>query len=605
MAGLQTDDAMFAGYAEAEHDQYILEKKLGSSHDHIVSETASHELDGIHDGLEFPTDDERETLRRVPDAIPWNAYLIAFVELCERFSYYGATVVFTNFIQQPLPPGSKTGASVKQPGALGLGQRASTGISTFNSFWVYVIPLFGAYIADTRWGRFKTVCVSVAIALFGHALLIISAIPGIINHSHGALACFVIAIIIMGLGTGGFKANISPLVAEQYRRTKLFVRTEKSGERVVVDPTLTTSRIYMYFYLFINIGALIGQIGMAYSEKYVGYWLAYTLPTALFCLCPFVLYIGRNHYAMSPPQGSVLGQSLRVWRQALKGRFSFNPLKTWRNLCAPDFWEQAKPSNYQGESRPRWMTFDDQWVDEVKRGFKACSVFLWYPIYWLTYNQLNNNLTSQAAVMSTHGVPNDVLSNLDPFALIIFIPICDLFIYPALRRVGINFTPLKKITAGFFTGAFAMVWAAVVQHYIYKTSPCGYTAATCFDSDNNPLVSPLNVWIQTGSYVLIAFSEILASITGLEYAFTKAPKNMRSLVMGVFLFMSAISSAIGEAFVSLSTDPLLVWNYGVMGVLAFISGIIFWFQYRHLDQQEDELNMIDEGHMEGPASEKH
>lgn len=49
----------------------------------------------------------------------------------------------------------------------------------------------------------------------------------------------------MGLGTGGFKANISPLVAEQYKKTKLFVITTNSGERVVVDPTLTTSRIYM------------------------------------------------------------------------------------------------------------------------------------------------------------------------------------------------------------------------------------------------------------------------------------------------------------------------------------------------------------------------
>ena len=32
------------------------------------------ELDGIHDGLIFPTKDERLTLRRVPDSIPWNAY---------------------------------------------------------------------------------------------------------------------------------------------------------------------------------------------------------------------------------------------------------------------------------------------------------------------------------------------------------------------------------------------------------------------------------------------------------------------------------------------------------------------------------------------------
>lgn len=197
--------------------------------------------------------------------------------------------------------------------------------------------------------------------------------------------------------------------------------------------------------------------------------------------------------------------------------------------------------------------------------------------------------------MSTHGVPNDVLSNLDPFALIIFIPICDRFIYPGLRRMGIHFTPLKKIAWGFFTGSAAMVWSAVVQHYIYKTNPCGNFASTCVDADQNPLVSPLNVWIQTGSYVLIAFSEILASITGLEYAFTKAPKNMRSLVMAVFLFMSALSSAIGEAFVSLSADPLLVWNYGVMAVLAFVSGCIFWLQFRHLDTQEDELNAIGEG----------
>lgn len=124
--------------------------------------------------------------------------------------------------------------------------------------------------------------------------------------------------------------------------------------------------------------------------------------------------------------------------------------------------------------------------------------------------------------MDTHGIPNDVVNNLDPFALIIFIPICDLLIYPALRKAGINFSALKKITAGFFLGSMAMVWAAVVQYYVYKTNPCHESAATCKDAAGDALTSPLNVWIQTGAYVLIAFSEILASITGLEYAFTKA-----------------------------------------------------------------------------------
>lgn len=337
---------------------------------------------------------------------------------------------------------------------------------------------------------------------------------------------------------------------------------------------------------------------MVYAEKYVGFWLSYLLPTIVFLTTPFVLWGGYRFYYLSPPAGSVLAGALHIFRTAARGQWTLNPIKMYRRISSPDFFEPAKPSNYMAihNDRPRWMTFNDTWVDEVRRGFKACAVFLWFPIYWLTYNQINNNLTSQAATMNTHGLPNDILSNLDPFALIILIPICDLFIYPALRKAGIRFTPIKKITLGFFTGAAAMVWAAVVQHYVYKTSPCGYEAATCEDANGDPLTSPLNVWIQTGSYVLIALSEILASITGLEYAFTKAPKSMRSLVMAAFLFMSALAAAIGEAFVPLVEDPLLVWNYGSMAVLAFFAGIGFWFTFRKLDKEEDELNNIEGGH---------
>jgi len=53
-----------------------------------------YELSNLDEASEVPTDTERETLRRVADAVPWNAFLIAFVELGERFSYYGTTVVF-------------------------------------------------------------------------------------------------------------------------------------------------------------------------------------------------------------------------------------------------------------------------------------------------------------------------------------------------------------------------------------------------------------------------------------------------------------------------------------------------------------------------------
>ena len=43
--------------------------------------------------FEKPTEEELATLRRVSGKIPWMAYTVAFVELCERFSYYGTTAV--------------------------------------------------------------------------------------------------------------------------------------------------------------------------------------------------------------------------------------------------------------------------------------------------------------------------------------------------------------------------------------------------------------------------------------------------------------------------------------------------------------------------------
>ncbi|KIN99385.1 hypothetical protein M404DRAFT_82706, partial [Pisolithus tinctorius Marx 270] len=90
------------------------------------------EVDPIHEGLEFPTEEELFALRRVSDAIPWTAYMIAVVELAERFSVTWQV----NFIQQPLPPNSTTGAGGLngQSGALGRGQQMSTGLTTFYQF---------------------------------------------------------------------------------------------------------------------------------------------------------------------------------------------------------------------------------------------------------------------------------------------------------------------------------------------------------------------------------------------------------------------------------------------------------------------------------------
>jgi hypothetical protein len=64
----------------------------------------SRELSVKELGASLPTEKEGEEdlskLRRIPGRLPWTAYTIAFVEMCERFSYCG-TVAVCEFVPQP------------------------------------------------------------------------------------------------------------------------------------------------------------------------------------------------------------------------------------------------------------------------------------------------------------------------------------------------------------------------------------------------------------------------------------------------------------------------------------------------------------------------
>lgn len=67
---------------------------------------------------------------------------------------------------------------------------------------------FLGWIADSRWGRLKTIYASIAVAMFGHIIIVISAIPSVIKNPSGALGCFSVGLIFFGIGVGGFKPNV-------------------------------------------------------------------------------------------------------------------------------------------------------------------------------------------------------------------------------------------------------------------------------------------------------------------------------------------------------------------------------------------------------------
>jgi hypothetical protein len=183
----------------------------------------------------------------------------------------------------------------------------------------------------------------------------------------------------------------------------------------MTSSSFQTQRLFLYFYAMINVGAL-ASLCTIFAEKGVGVCVGPTLltearnlivnpivlaciPTSNFTLSfypactvvrlsaslsmnfqPLIFSFnryGNKTYVKTPPRGSVVVESWRVFVLAAKGKWSLNPITLIRRFTRKDFWDSAKPSFYAGGehgSQPKGITWDDEFVDEVYRAVKACKV---------------------------------------------------------------------------------------------------------------------------------------------------------------------------------------------------------------------------------------
>jgi proton-dependent oligopeptide transporter, POT family len=457
------------------------------------------------------------------------------------------------------------------------GQQGATGLNTFFQFWCYVTPIVGAIVADQYLGKYKTIMVFCAVYIIGLLILFATSLPSSLEHGAG-LGGFVAAVIVIGLGTGGIKSNVAPLIADQYQRKKMAVHTKPTGERIILDPAVTYQQIYMIFYWCINVGSL-SLLATPYMEEYIGFWSAFLLALCMFLVGFTVLVIGKRKYVVRPPQGSVITNAFRCWGIMIKNRDSNAPKPSW----------QAQ----HGRAETRW---NDHFVDEVKRALVAMRVFVVFPVFWVVYGQFSSNFVSQAAEMQGHGIPNDLMQNFDPISIIVAIPILDRLIYPLLQKLHIQFRPITRITVGFGFSMLAMAYAAIVQHLIYSAGPCYGAPLACdagLQADGTYAPNNVHIAVQTPAYIFIGLSEVFLSVTGLEYAYTKAPPSMKSFVQSMYLLTNAFGAAVLEGLTPLLYDPAILWMFVGLSVVAAITAVIFWFIYSPLNKQEDEMNALE------------
>src|SRR5690606_1542825 len=93
-------------------------------------------------------------------------------------------------------------------------------------------------------------------------------------------------------------------------------------------------------------------------------------------------------------------------------------------------------------------------------------------------------------------------------------PLFTLVVYPLVSRV-FPLTPLRKIGIGLILMVASFGLTTLVQSWI--------------DSGQRPSIG----W-QMLCFVLITASEVMVAIVGIEFAYTQAPRAMKSWVMSLF-----------------------------------------------------------------------
>ena len=204
---------------------------------------------------------------------PIGLFILFFTEMWERFSYYGMRALLVIFLTAKIIDGGWEWE-----------RKEAYALYGWYVMLIYFLPMLGGWLADNKWGHVKTVVIGASIITAGHAALAISdlSIQGI-----DLKFVFYIGLLLLVIGTGLFKPNMSSIVGKMYPPHSL----KKDGA-------------YTIFYMGVNAGAfigtlLVGWIGEQYGWEY-GFGLAGIF--MLFGLLQF--YFGRSVFgeAANKPQ---------------------------------------------------------------------------------------------------------------------------------------------------------------------------------------------------------------------------------------------------------------------------------------------------------------
>ncbi|KAI4295015.1 hypothetical protein MLD38_040705 [Melastoma candidum] len=477
-----------------------------------------------------------------------SALFIIWVEVMERFAYYGIASNLITYLTEVL------------------GQSTATAAENVNA-WAGVaslLPLLGAFIADSYLGRYRTVIIASCLYILGLGLLTLSAVLTSrsecfsankiksCSSSQSDLALFFFSLYLVALAEGGHKPCVEAFGADQF------------DEHDPVEMTAKSS-FFNWWYFGLCAGTSVTLVVVVYIQDNLNWSLGFGIPCAAMVLALVIFLLGTKRYRYSV-RTNEKGPFIRirnVFVAAVKNRKreppSILPEEDAGSVSVTNY-KQFKFLNkalvIPDDAKESWTVCSAVEVEEAKSIIRLIPIWVTSLAFSIVFAQASTFFTKQGATMDRtlwkgFEIPAASLQVFIGLTIVIFIPIYDRVFIPIARisthRLS-GITTLQRIGAGLFVSIICMITAALVEIKRLRTAE-EYGLV-----DHPSQTIPMSVWWLIPQYVLIGLSEALVMVGLQEFFYDQVPSELRSVGLSLYLSVFGVGSIISSILISIIKD---------------------------------------------------
>ncbi|KAJ0103614.1 hypothetical protein Patl1_05367 [Pistacia atlantica] len=477
------------------------------------------------------------TAHHQPSKGGWAAAIfIIFVEMAERFAFYGLGGNLMNYL-----------TNVRgEPNAT-----AAKNVNTWSGVSA-LLPLFGAFIADSYLGRFKTILFS-----SGMILLVLS-VSVIDDHK----SVFFIALYILAIAEGGHKPCVQTFAADQFDDNNPEERAAKSS-------------FFNWWFLGIVTGASAAIV------ENVGWAAGFGVLAGILAMALILFLVGFKKYRIDKKrtEGSPFTKVVQVIVAAAR-KWRLSETRGGRGVCYEDddgkklrqsrgrilertnqlrFLEKAMiidDVDCLSKQRNPWRLCSQNQVEQVKLVIRLIPIWISCIMFFAVQQQIHTFVTKQGGTVNrsigSHlQIPPAALQSLVGIAILVTIPIYDrIFVPLAWKFTGLpsGITMLQRIGVGLFLSILNMSVAAIVE--IKRLNIARENGLM----DSPKATLPMSLWWLVPQYMICGISDAFATVGLQELFYDQMPEEMRSMGAAACISIVGVGNFINTAIISIVQD---------------------------------------------------